>query len=1600
MKKRNERQIFPSSVLNVFPMKKTNTILLKRSVWILSMLLILMVPFMMDHNLDNETNDENRDKFIASYVTLDDHNPDYWKADGPFGSYIREYEITELRDKNSKHFPDANGNVAVISGGAIHYLDEFGKWQEIDTRLKASQVSGYAFENTRNGIRTWYPDETGETIEVSVDNEFLSIGGNMSLTWEEEDGKVLKRQTSTFSFPEADGNKVVYHAFFPGVDNEFEIKPDVVKNKLILKSRPEAKGKYLILSEQIDLPKGWTVRLLEGLSTGKVLETKGGFVLQDELGMTRLHIPAPEVYSIGDQVLPGDELPAKWILEQSGQVLTLNMQVEQAWLQDKSREYPVVLDPTVRLFGSKSGFVNDSPAAGNDPNDALTGTINGDNIRGWMQFNTGSIPDDSRIDRVRGSFETGSLFDGGLTVNVRQVAGVYGNYNRNQALAVYQDIGTGPTYFSFACFREGQYPQIEAWFNFGTRAATDLKGRLNENKFQIGFAYTGNGSACRRGCSFVSFDKNRSLLEVLYCVPFNIRTQPTDQTACKDGDATFTVRTRGNNPTSRQWQYSNDNGATWNNLTDGGSTPAISGATTINLSLSNIPESWEGYLFRFGATNPCREGIIWSNGAKLDFTQVPSVVSSPPEEVIVCEGGSTSFSGSLSGATGFLWQISTNKGKSWSDLSDDANYSGVSTTTLTITNAPGSLNRKLFRLKGYNDCEENFTLEVELSVTALPTVSTNPTEATTVRGQDASFSASFDRTTSLEWVYTTDNGVSWTALSDGGAEPIVSGASTNTLNLSNIPVSWDGREFALRGFKDNCGPVYTERAALSVAECANPEAICKSISVQLDEKNSASIIASDIDGGSTYACGLKNMEISQSTFDCSTLGAQKVTLTITDDFEVTSSCEATVTVEDKTKPVLDGFLLARQGQCEVTIDQAPTATDNCAGTIIGTTNDPLTYTEQGTYTISWSFDDGNGNILLRKQQITVKDESKPVPFIPSLPTFTGECSVNVKEIPLATDNCAGTITATTNDPTSYKDQGTYTITWNFDDGNGNVETQTQTVIIDDVTKPVPDLSSLPDIKAECSVDVSSAPTATDNCEGTIIGTTNDPLSYSSQGTHIITWTFDDGNGNTSTQTQTVIIDDVTAPVPDVTTLPTINGNCEAGLEPPFATDNCAGQVIGSTSDPLYFDKEGIYTVTWIYDDGNGNTSSQEQTIVIEDDIAPVPDRNNLPTLRAQCGLTVSTKPTATDRCAGTIVGTTSDPLTYNSQGIHLITWIYDDGNGNTSSQTQRVVIRDTKAPVPDQTGLPTLTGSCSVMITNFPTATDNCAGKVTATTDSPLEFDQEGTFAILWNYDDGKGNISTQTQWVIVGGAVAPNARCKDISVALGSADKVSIDASDIDNGSFDDCSLVTLLISHAGGSIFGTGLPPAPSMAIHCVNGKEQNLLLSVSNEKGNTAYCQAKVTLQGTDSDNDGILDSCDNCPDTYNPDQKDSNNNGKGDACEESSNPDPNPGGWGGWSLKKQGDDQENIITELKAFPNPFQEEINLSFNLSQEEKTTVEIFNMQGQRVHTLLSEIAPKGEHRVLWDGTDQNGTSLPSGMYLIRLRAGKALINEKVLLQR
>jgi hypothetical protein len=172
--------------------------------------------------------------------------------------------------------------------------------------------------------------------------------------------------------------------------------------------------------------------------------------------------------------------------------------------------------------------------------------------------------------------------------------------------------------------------------------------------------------------------------------------------------------------------------------------------------------------------------------------------------------------------------------------------------------------------------------------------------------------------------------------------------------------------------------------------------------------------------------------------------------------------------------------------------------------------------------ITWTFDDGNGNSIDVTQNVVIDDVTPPV--APVLADLTGECSVTAVA-PTATDGCAGTITATTADPLTYTAEGTYVITWNFDDGNGNSIDVAQNVVIDDVTPPV---AICPDDVVTCDGIVGSIALTdvTDNCTipsvsyvltgaTTASGTGDASVESFNPGETMVTYTIDDGQGNTS-----------------------------------------------------------------------------------------------------------------------------------------------------------------------------------------------------------------------------------------------------------------------------------------------------------------------------------------------------------------------------------------------------------------------------------------------------------------------------------------------------
>ena len=83
-----------------------------------------------------------------------------------------------------------------------------------------------------------------------------------------------------------------------------------------------------------------------------------------------------------------------------------------------------------------------------------------------------------------------------------------------------------------------------------------------------------------------------------------------------------------------------------------------------------------------------------------------------------------------------------------------------------------------------------------------------------------------------------------------------------------------------------------------------------------------------------------------------------------------------------------------------------------------------------------------------------------------------------------------------------------------------------------------------------------------------------------------------------------------------------------------------------------------------------------------------------------------------------------------------------------------------------------------------------------------------------------------------------------------------------------------------------------------------------------------------------------------------------------------------------------------------PNPFNSETVISYSLSKPAFSRIEVFALNGQRVSVLAQGPQQAGRHRLHWDGRDDDGRPLGSGVYLYRLVTGESVLTRKLTLLR
>ena len=82
----------------------------------------------------------------------------------------------------------------------------------------------------------------------------------------------------------------------------------------------------------------------------------------------------------------------------------------------------------------------------------------------------------------------------------------------------------------------------------------------------------------------------------------------------------------------------------------------------------------------------------------------------------------------------------------------------------------------------------------------------------------------------------------------------------------------------------------------------------------------------------------------------------------------------------------------------------------------------------------------------------------------------------------------------------------------------------------------------------------------------------------------------------------------------------------------------------------------------------------------------------------------------------------------------------------------------------------------------------------------------------------------------------------------------------------------------------------------------------------------------------------------------------------------------------------------------YPNPFNSSTTIRYRLGEMGKVRLEVYDLQGQKVKTLVDRYEGTGFYQLEWDGTDANGHSVATGVYLVRLQTQNAGRVRKMLL--
>ncbi|MFT4755666.1 MAG: gliding motility-associated-like protein, partial [Vicingaceae bacterium] len=687
------------------------------------------------------------------------------------------------------------------------------------------------------------------------------------------------------------------------------------------------------------------------------------------------------------------------------------------------------------------------------------------------------------------------------------------------------------------------------------------------------------------------------------------------------------------------------------------------------------------------------------------------------------------------------------------------------------------------------------------------------------------------------------------------------GPVTLAIDVSTFTCTEIGANNVILTVTDANSNTSTATAVVTVADIASPTAIAQNITINLDASGNATIVAADVDNGSIDNCTSITLEASPTAFTCSNVGTNNVTLTVTDGQGNISTATAIVTILDTISPIAIAqnltVYLGPLGVANITATEVNNVSiDNCGISMMSLDVTSFSCTEVGVNTVILRVSDSSTNTSTATAIVTVVDTMKPIVITKNHTLYLDGFGVDtllVSDIDNgSSDSCGIASRALSKQYFNCSNLGVDTVTLIVTDVNGNIDSATAIITIVDIWRVsafAQDITVYLDISGQVTIDsLAIDGGSSDNCSIERASVSQSNFSCADIGGNTVEMLLIDPSGNRDSAVAIVTVLDTISPlalVQNITVYLDTSGNVSivASDIDNGSTDNCSSVNISIDTTSFNCSDLGTNNVILTVTDGSGNISFATAAVTVADTTSPTVAAQNI-TVYLDTSGNVSIVATDIDNGSGDNCSTVTlviDTAAFDCSdlGTNNVTLTVTDGSSNTSTATAVVTVVDTTSPVAIVQNITVYldtSGNASVVAADLDNGSgDNCSTVTLTIVTAAFDCSDLGTNNVILMVTDGSSNTSTATAVVTIVDTTAPAAIVKNITVYLNGSGTASITAADVDNGSADNCSTVTLSLD---------------TSSFDCTDQGINNVILTATDGSGNTSIANTTVTVSDTTS------------------------------------------------------------------------------------------------------------------------------------------------------